>query len=200
MLSWTLRALVRALRAPASGVVLAEVVIAARPEEWDLVREAARELEPAPLLVAGGATRQDSVHAAVRAARGDFVLVHDAARPCVSLAVVERTVGAALYQEAAIAALPVSDTVKRAATEAAVVAETLDRRTVWLAQTPQVFRRALLLRALESAASDAWQGTDCSSLVERLGHPVALVEGESDNLKVTFAPDLDRAAAILERE
>ena len=149
-------------------------------------------------LVAGGATRQDSVLNAVRVARGEWVLVHDAARPCVSRALIEAVRAAATPTGAALAALPVSDTVKRAAPDGSVV-ETLDRDEIWLAQTPQVFRREPFLAALESAHAAGWQGTDCASIMERAGHKVMLVKGEAENLKVTYAPDLERAAALLKR-
>lgn len=149
------------------------------------------------VLVEGGATRQDSVLNAVRAARSEWVLVHDAARPCVRRALIEATLQAATATGAAIAALPVSDTVKRAAPDGCV-AQTLNRAQIWLAQTPQVFRREPFLAALESAQNEGWQGTDCASIMERAGHKVALVKGEADNLKVTYAQDLERAATILE--
>ena len=157
----------------------------------------ARDENALPIvLVEGGATRQDSVWNAVRAARSEWVLVHDAARPCVSGALIEATRRAATSSGAAIAARPVSDTVKRAAPDGSV-AQTLNRDEIWLAQTPQVFRRAPFLAALQSAQKDDWQGTDCASILERAGQKVTLVRGESDNLKVTYAPDLERAAAIL---
>ncbi len=148
------------------------------------------------VLVEGGATRQDSVTNAVRAARGDWILVHDAARPCLSRATIEATLAAAKLSGAAIVALPVSDTVKRAAPDGSI-GETLNREEIWLAQTPQIFRREPLLAALESAHSDNWQGTDCASIMERAGHKVTLVPGEAENLKVTYAADLERAAIIL---
>ena len=148
------------------------------------------------VLVEGGATRQDSVLNAVRAADSDWILVHDAARPCVSRALIEATLQAATATGAAIAALPVSDTVKRAAPDGLIV-ETLNRDEIWLAQTPQVFRREPFLAALQSAHQDNWQGTDCASILERAGHQVALVRGEAENLKVTYAADLERAATIL---
>ena len=149
-------------------------------------------------LVEGGATRQDSVLNAVRVARGAWILVHDAARPCVSRALIESVLQAATATGAAIAALPVSDTVKRAASDGSIQ-ETLNRDEIWLAQTPQVFRREPFLAALESANLDNWQGTDCASILERVGHKVMLVKGEAENLKVTYAPDLERAAALLKR-
>ncbi len=149
-------------------------------------------------LVEGGATRQDSVLNAVRVARGEWVLVHDAARPCLSRALIEAVITAATSGGAAIAALPVSDTVKRAAPDGSII-ETLNRDEIWLAQTPQVFRRAPFLAALQSAHSEGWQGTDCASIMERAGHQVMLVKGEAENFKVTYADDLARAAALLKR-
>ena len=148
------------------------------------------------VLAQGGATRQDSVLNAVRAATGDWVLVHDAARPCLGRGVIEATLNAAKASGAAIAALPVSDTVKRAASDGSIE-ETLDRTQIWLAQTPQIFQREPFLAALESAHRDGWQGTDCASIMERAGHKVTLVKSDADNLKVTYAADLARAAAIL---
>ena len=148
------------------------------------------------VLVEGGATRQDSVWNAVRATKSEWVLVHDAARPCPSRALIESVRDAATATSAAIAALPVSDTVKRAAPDGSI-AQTLNRDQIWLAQTPQVFRRELFLAALESAAREGWQGTDCASIMERAGHQIMLVPGEAENLKVTYAADLERAAAIL---
>ena len=156
-----------------------------------------RDEEAMPVvLVEGGATRQDSVTNAVRAARGEWILVHDAARPCPSRALIEATRQAATATGAAIAALPVSDTVKRAAPDGSI-AQTLDRDEIWLAQTPQIFRREPFLTALESAHNEGWQGTDCASILERAGHKVMLVKGEAENLKVTYASDLERAATIL---
>ena len=169
----------------------------ARPLQWLEAPDQTRDENAMPIvLVEGGATRQDSVLNAVRAADSDWILVHDAARPCVSRALIEATLQAATATGAAIAALPVSDTVKRAAPDGLIV-ETLNRDEIWLAQTPQVFRREPFLAALESAQHDNWQGTDCASIMERAGHQVALVRGEAENLKVTYAADLERAAAIL---
>ena len=136
--------------------------------------------------------------AATRAARGEWLIVHDAARPCLSSSLIERVFEAARETGAAIAALPVSDTVKRAAPDGSI-AQTLDRSEIWLAQTPQIFRREPFLAALEDAQSSGWSGTDCASILERVGHKVQLVAGEADNLKVTYAADLERAAAILAR-
>jgi 2-C-methyl-D-erythritol 4-phosphate cytidylyltransferase len=193
---------------------LQQLIIAARREEWpsiqsvwNAVRDALACEIPQFQLVEGGATRQDSVLAAVRAARGSWVAVHDAARPFASRALLENVWRGAQETGAAIAALPASDTVKQAQTSnivdaGAFVEDTLEREAIWLAQTPQVFRREILRAALEAAVHDNWAGTDCASAVERLNGEqgnirVALVEGDALNFKVTFAPDLARAEWML---
>jgi 2-C-methyl-D-erythritol 4-phosphate cytidylyltransferase/2-C-methyl-D-erythritol 2,4-cyclodiphosphate synthase len=151
-------------------------------------------------VVAGGAARADSVRSGLAAAEGHaVVLVHDAARPFATPDLARRVAEAAARDGAALAALPVTDTVKRAVADGdARAAETLDRRTLWLAQTPQGFRRDLLLRAYEVAGAAASAATDECSLVERLGAPVTLVPGEPGNFKITGPADLARARAALE--
>ena len=98
---------------------------------------------------------------------------------------------------AAVAAVPSTDTVKRV--EDGQVAETLPREAVWLVQTPQVFRKDLILEAYGEALRRGWTGTDDASLVERLGHPVTVVLGERFNIKVTIPEDLEWGASFLER-
>jgi 2-C-methyl-D-erythritol 4-phosphate cytidylyltransferase/2-C-methyl-D-erythritol 2,4-cyclodiphosphate synthase len=149
--------------------------------------------------VAGGAARADSVRNGLAAAEGSaVVLVHDAARPFATPGLARRVAEAAARDGAALAAVPVTDTVKRAAAGDARVAETLDRRTLWLAQTPQGFRRELLLRAYEAAGAQAAAATDECALVERLGAAVTLVPGEAGNYKITGPGDVERARAALE--
>jgi 2-C-methyl-D-erythritol 4-phosphate cytidylyltransferase/2-C-methyl-D-erythritol 2,4-cyclodiphosphate synthase len=150
--------------------------------------------------VAGGDARADSVRNGLAAADGAaVVLVHDAARPFATPDLAARVAEAAARDGAALAALPVTDTVKRAAADGPPrVAETLDRRTLWLAQTPQGFRRELLLRAYASAGAEASGVTDECALVERLGAPVTLVRGEPGNFKITGPEDVARARAAAE--
>ena len=125
-----------------------------------------------------------------------LLLVHDAARPFASPALVRAVALAAAGTGAALAALPATDTVKRARGERAV--ETLDRRELWLAQTPQGFRAGVLRRALAAAGAAAAEATDEAQLVERLGEPVALVPGEPSNFKITSGADVARARAFTE--
>jgi 2-C-methyl-D-erythritol 4-phosphate cytidylyltransferase/2-C-methyl-D-erythritol 2,4-cyclodiphosphate synthase len=145
---------------------------------------------PAPLIVAGGPRRQDSVANGVAALDGsdDVVVIHDAARPFVTAAVIDRTIDAAAAHGAAIAAVPARDTVKEAAPDGSV-ARTLPRERIFLAQTPQAFRRDVLQQALALGQAGV-EATDEAALAELAGHPVRLVEGASANLKVTTPDDL----------
>jgi 2-C-methyl-D-erythritol 4-phosphate cytidylyltransferase/2-C-methyl-D-erythritol 2,4-cyclodiphosphate synthase len=149
---------------------------------------------------AGGPARADSVSNGLRALpSADLVLVHDAARPFASSALARAVLLAAARDGAALAALPATDTVKRAETgDRPRVAETLDRSAIWLAQTPQAFRAEVLRRAFEAAGGSAAAATDESQLVERLGLPVALVPGEPGNSKITGPEDVERARARCE--
>ena len=153
--------------------------------------------------VDGGAVRSDSVRRALAASSStgpdEVVVVHDAARPLVTVKLIERVIGALRRDEgldAAIAAAPVTDTVKRA-DDSGVVRETLDRSVLWAVQTPQVFRRAALERALDVSEEILAQATDDAWLVERLGGRVAVVAAEAENLKVTTPLDLALAEMLL---
>jgi 2-C-methyl-D-erythritol 4-phosphate cytidylyltransferase len=146
---------------------------------------------PVPIQVTrGGAERQDSVAAglALVEAAAELVIVHDAARPFVSLACVEACVAAAVAEGAAIVALPVRDTVKVAADH--TITQTLDRRRIWLAQTPQAFRTTILRDAYAQARREGVVVTDDAALVERLGATVRIVPGEPTNQKITTPDDL----------
>lgn len=184
------------LEALASHPLVNEVVLVLAPEkvEWGrgLVRDGGWERVQA--VCAGGSRRQDSV------ARGleqlspcAWVLVHDGARPCLDGELILRGLEAARETGAAVLALPVADTLKRAGADGLVV-ETLPRDGLWAVQTPQVFRRELLeeahLRVKETVTDDA-------AMVECLGHDVRLAQGSPANLKVTTVEDLALAEAIL---
>ncbi len=151
-------------------------------------------------IVVGGVRRQDSVANAFRAlsARTDVVVIHDAARPFASADLISRTIAAAQESGAAVAAVQARDTVKRTAPAEAAryVRETLPRDTIYLAQTPQAFRRAVLAEALALGDREGVEATDEAALAERAGHPVRIVEGEASNIKITVAADLPMAEAI----
>jgi 2-C-methyl-D-erythritol 4-phosphate cytidylyltransferase/2-C-methyl-D-erythritol 2,4-cyclodiphosphate synthase len=175
-----------------------EVVIALPQELVDdppaYLRAAAKPLH----VVAGGARRQDSVANGFRAAAAasDVIVIHDAARPFASADLIARTIAAAAECGAALAALAARDTVKRGDNATGVVAETLPRDSIFLAQTPQAFRRDVLQAALALAGRDAVDATDEATLAERAGYQVRLVEGEASNIKITTPEDLPIAEAI----
>lgn len=148
--------------------------------------------------VEGGRRRQDSVWKGLTATTGDIVCVHDGVRPAVTPGLITDCVESARLLGAAIAAVPAKDTVKRVRESS--VTETLDRLVLWEAQTPQVFKRDILMRAYAKAREDGYYGTDESSLVERLGVKVYVVMGSYSNLKVTSFEDLDVIKVLLERE
>ena len=151
--------------------------------------------------VRGGAVRSESVRLALAAVGpGDPVLVHDAARPLLTTDLVEATLAAVEGDgvDAAIAAVPVIDTIKQADGERKVT-RTLDRAGLWAVQTPQVFHRKALERALDVPGETLAQATDDAWLVERMGGQVVLVAASKENLKVTTALDLDLAGLLLAR-
>lgn len=159
-------------------------------------------LEPfglsADALVPGGADRQASVYAGLTRTRTetDLILVHDGARPLITPGMILAAVAVAADVGAAVVAVPVTDTIKVAGPDGRVE-ETPVRSRLWAAQTPQVFRASLLREAHDRALRDGFRGTDDSVLVERLGHPVRLVLGSPENLKITTTADLTLADQIL---
>ncbi len=147
-------------------------------------------------VVEGGDERSDSVQKALARVRPDcdYVAIHDAARPCLADVWIDNVFAAAVQSEAAILAIPVAGTLKRAGANQ-TIAETVPRAGLWEAQTPQVFRRSLLLEAY--AKRGDFQATDDSQLVERLGHKVTLVPGSPINLKIATREDLRLAEQAL---
>ncbi len=198
LLEWSVAAL--------AGHPSVDEVVVALPPEWvaeppAYLRAGARP----PRIVAGGARRQDSVAKAFRAAdpTSDVILIHDAARPFPSAALIARTIEIGAETGAALAALPARDTVKHILRpskgdpgEPWLVSATLAREEIFLAQTPQVFHRRVLQDGLAIAEGLGIDVTDEASLVARAGHPVWLVTGEVTNMKITTPEDLPMAEAI----
>lgn len=149
-------------------------------------------------LVEGGAERQQSVAACIRAHQAEgIVLVHDAARPFIHQEVIDKLVEEASEHGAAIAGVQVKDTIKYA--PIGIVEETVDRSKLWAIQTPQAFRYELLKEASDKAEADGFLGTDESMIVERLGYPVRIVESTYDNVKMTTKEDLLFGEVLLKR-
>ena len=192
MLRWS----VDALRAAG---LFDEIIVLAPPGRKDEVRGAVGAPEGVR-VVAGGASRAASVREGVRAAAPDCrrLLVHDAARPLVTPALIEGVLDALEGVDGAIAAAPAPDTLKRAG-EGELIVGTVDRAGLWGAQTPQAFWARVLRSAIEAAAAQGRldEATDCASMVEAQGGRVRLVASLTPNLKVTTPADAVLAAAVL---
>jgi len=188
--------LLHALAAFEACAVVQRVVVVAAPERRDAIAALIAEAGCAKVadVVTGGERRRDSVRAGLeRLSDVEIVAVHDGARPLVTPAIIAEGVSLARETGAAVAAWPLADTLKRADGSGRVL-ETIPRDGVWLIQTPQVFRRDLLLAAHAATAADA---TDDAALVERLGQPVYLYRGAAENIKITTPGDLALAEALL---
>ena len=152
-------------------------------EEWDKVTD----------VCLGGRRRQDSVAAGLKRIKNcDWVVIHDGARPLVTVDLIERGLAAARETGAAVAAIPVTDTIKVAG-EDRIVRETPPRQNLWAIQTPQIFRGDIIIEAYQRANSDV---TDDASLVEQSGYKVKLYMGSYDNIKVTTPDDLALAEVL----
>ncbi len=149
-------------------------------------------------LALGGAERADSVANALAVVRedADFVAIHDAARPCVSQPLIDAVFAEVPKSGAAIPAAPISGTLKEVGASR-VIESTVSRANLWEAQTPQVFKRALILEAYDKRSEFEGVPTDDAQLVEALGHPVSVVESNFTNLKVTSKGDITLANAII---
>ena len=148
-------------------------------------------------IIRGGAERRDSVYNGLKKlpAECDWVMIHDAVRPSASPGLIKTVWEGALTAGACIAAIPATDTVKHA--RDGIVLETLSRDEIWLVQTPQVFRKQIVVAAYEKAVAGGWTGTDDASFVERMGVSVSIVPGERTNVKVTTPEDLQWAEWFL---
>ncbi len=189
--------LLRTLQAFAGAIDHAVLAVS---DEWRTEVAAIAVRAPFPCrLVAGGATRQASVHAGLRATDPacDLVLVHDAVRPLVPRRCIDACLDALGSHPAAVVGVPCAATIKRVTdTGIPLVETTVPREHLWLAQTPQGFRRDVGLAAFDAAELGGIQGTDDVQLIEQLGLSVALVPGDAANLKITTPDDLLVAEAV----
>lgn len=192
--------LVHTLLAFSRCALIDQLIVVVGKDEINFVKAALKVvpgLKPYK-VVAGAEERQYSIYNGLAhvAPQSDVVLVHDAARPLISTALIEAVANEALHSGAAIAAVPVKDTIK-VVDEDKTVTKTPARSTLWAVQTPQGFQRELLVQAYQKAQQDGFLGTDDSSLVERMGIPVKVVKGEYQNVKLTTPEDLFIAEAFL---
>jgi 2-C-methyl-D-erythritol 4-phosphate cytidylyltransferase len=196
--------LIHSLRAFAAVERVTAIYVAVRKTDMERVEAQIAEygFKDRVHVVEGGDNRQESVsHAltALPAEPDDIVLVHDAVRPLIDAATIDRTIDAVAQFGAAIVGLPAVDTIKQVERTAhgALITSTIPREYVVLAQTPQGFRYGLLQSAFAEATADGFIGTDEASVVERAGNPVAVVHGSQVNLKITQPGDLELAEFYL---
>lgn len=157
------------------------------------------------VVISGGKTRQESVYNGLLELKKsgesfDYILVHDAVRALVQASTINEVVAKAIEHGAAIAASPVTDTLKQAHSHGErkdLIRKNIPRESIWIAQTPQVYAADMLLEAYDKAKQDHYEGTDSAGLVERLGRDVYLVESPKSNVKITTPDDLSLAEAFL---
>jgi 2-C-methyl-D-erythritol 4-phosphate cytidylyltransferase len=196
ILSYTLRTLEEC-------PLIDEIALIVERGEIEHAREAVVEafrLNKVSTILAGGLQRQDSVWEGLKTVKDDceLVLVHDGVRPFISQEMLARSIHGAVDCGVSIVGVPAKDTVKLVSPHKEVL-ETPDRTGVVLVQTPQTFRRDILLKAYRQAMRDGFYATDDAALVERLGLPVTVVEGSYENIKITTPEDLAIGELILRR-
>ncbi|HEX73942.1 MAG TPA: 2-C-methyl-D-erythritol 4-phosphate cytidylyltransferase [Dehalococcoidia bacterium] len=188
--------LLRAIDALQECNSVAQVVVVVSQKNLEKCRQLVAEAEWSKVIevCAGGKRRQDSVAAGLsRLNQCQWVVIHDGARPLLTVDLIERGLEATRETGAAVAAVPVTDTIKVAGDDR-LVQQTLPRRNLWAVQTPQVFRFDIIAEAYEKAKGEV---TDDASLLEQLGYRVKLYMGSYDNIKVTTPNDLDLAEWVL---
>ena len=190
--------IVKTVRAFQECDAIREIVVVTREDLIRPITSLLSGMDKVIAVVAGGASRQESVHLGLNtlSSKVELAAIHDGARPLVSYEVIDRTVRAANTYGAAAPGIPVKDTIKRV--QGGVVTETPDRERLRAVQTPQVFDFDLRRGALKKAREEVAQVTDDCSAVERMGFSVKIVEGDERNIKVTTPTDLKIAEMLLE--
>lgn len=175
-----------------------DVIIVANKEDIELMRDILKGYKKVVKVVVGGAERQDSVYSGLQelSPDTDIVVIHDGARPLVTKDIIANAVTEARVSQAAIVGIPAKDTIKTVSPEN-IVMETLERSSIWQAQTPQAFKYEVIKEAYERADKIGYKATDDSKLVERLGVSVKMVMGSYENIKITTKEDIAMAEAIL---
>jgi 2-C-methyl-D-erythritol 4-phosphate cytidylyltransferase len=150
-------------------------------------------------IVIGGATRQESVHKALKAVSEDIstVVIHDAVRPLISLNLLNKVILKGKETGAAVLAVPIHESIKKVSDNQ--IEQSLERDSIWLVQTPQVFKKDLIFHAYQQAFFNSITATDDSELVEFLGYPIHVVEGSRSNIKITTKEDLDLAKFLIRK-
>jgi 2-C-methyl-D-erythritol 4-phosphate cytidylyltransferase len=180
---------------------LRQVIVATSPQYIGRAEEVLKHVLPQGMsfhVIEGGAERQHSIFNTLKfVEEGCLVIVHDAVRPFVKPEHIESCCKAAMETGASVLGVPAKDTIKQIDKDKLIL-ETPSRSFLWQAQTPQVFKKEILQEAYQTAFEENFIGTDDASLVERLGHPVKMVEGDRSNFKITYPLDLKLAKLLLD--
>ncbi|MBO3079780.1 2-C-methyl-D-erythritol 4-phosphate cytidylyltransferase [Mammaliicoccus sciuri] len=175
-----------------------QIFIAAHPDEVELMEEHLKDFSKVAGIIPGGQERQHSINEVLKILIDtEVVMVHDGARPFITQEKIDQLYQDALTKDAVILAVQAKDTIKQVIN--GVVEHTYDRSTMWQVQTPQAFKRDIILKAYEQAEAQNYLGTDDASLVERAGCKVHISNGDYDNIKITTHEDLIIAHSILEK-
>ncbi|MBG9206396.1 2-C-methyl-D-erythritol 4-phosphate cytidylyltransferase [Staphylococcus sciuri] len=175
-----------------------QIFIAAHPDEVELMEEHLKDFSKVAGIIPGGQERQHSINEVLKVLIDtEVVMVHDGARPFITQEKINQLYQDALTKDAVILAVQAKDTIKQVID--GVVEQTYDRSTMWQVQTPQAFKRDIILKAYEQAEAQNYLGTDDASLVERVGYKVHISNGDYDNIKITTHEDLIIAHSILEK-
>ncbi len=179
-----------------------EIIVAVGKEDVPYAQDLLNNFGKVKKVIAGGPERQDSVYNCIKEmtqeSDDDIVVIHDGARPLVTKEIISNAITEAKTLKAVVAGVTSKDTVKVASADN-VIMETLDRATIWLAQTPQAFHFSLIKQAYERAEKIGYKATDDSKLVERMGISVKMIKGSYENIKITTLDDLSVAEAILKQ-
>jgi len=178
-----------------------EIVLVVPKDLKNTISNEVYKLDSRINVVEGGKLRQDSVLAGIDglSTNCDIICVHDAARPFVSIDIIQKAINACENNDGAVVAIPSNDTVKEIDADNNRIKRTIPRETIWLAQTPQTFHRNNLKKALLYARDNEIQVSDEATLLESLEHTIVVVEGSSDNFKITTSNDWKLAELMVER-
>ena len=196
--------LAHTLRVFDDAQAIEQVILTVSPGDEEYCRREVVErcgIQKMVSVIAGGDRRQDSVRNGLAAvlATVDLVMIHDGARPFVTVQMITDALEVTMRKRATTMAVPVKDTVTMVTKDTGVIERTLERDRLYLIQTPQTFERELICEAHRRAFAEGFTGTDDASLVERLGVPVSIIRGSYDNIKITTQEDLLFAEALLQR-
>nr|WP_224749656.1 2-C-methyl-D-erythritol 4-phosphate cytidylyltransferase [Polycladospora coralii] len=191
--------LIHTLRRFASHPEIQKIIVAVHAHEQTRAAEliSAYQLDHITEVHIGGTERQDSVRLSLMHLHTEWVIVHDAVRPFITQEAITSVISNVQTRGAVILAVPMKDTVKQVTADG-IVSCTPDRKELWSVQTPQAFKREWLEEAHEQALNRARPATDDAMLVEEMGHPVYIVEGDYTNIKITTPEDLYYADAIIQ--